>query len=212
MQKILDEYDFEIEENIVNKLDEKYDYDLDKKLVATVRALYKVGKEENLSSDEVDIVNLFLSEEKVSILDFLKIENYNDEEIFEKLGKYAVIELLFDFKELKKELITIIELKREELKFSSNKDFDKLKREIKAIEYKYSEELKSNAYKTIYVLNVVNFYMTSLSKKYTVETSLNIVRRYFSYKGWKLVNNLTKNVDEITKKQRESRTEDYEKL
>lgn len=212
MKKNLNEYDIKFEEDIVNKLDKKYEYDLDKKLVACVNALYKVEKEEILSDDELDIVNLFLAEEKVDFLEFLEIENYDDEEIFGKLGKYAVIELPFDFRKLQKELITILELNREELKFSSNKDYDKLKREIKAIEHKYSEELKSNAYKTIFVLNVVNFYITSLSKKYATKTSLNIIERYFIYKGWKLLNNLTKNVDDITKKQRENRTEDYVKM
>lgn len=212
MKKNLNEYDIKFEEDVVNKLDKKYEYDVDKKLVACVNALYKIGKEEILSDDELDIVNLFLAEEKVDFLEFLEIENYDDEEIFEKLGKHALMELPFDFKELKKELITIIELNREVFKFSSNKDYDKLKREIKVIEHKYSEELKNNAYKTIYVLNAANFYITSLNNKYGLKTSLNITERYFSYKGWKLFNNLTKNVDDITKKQRENRTKDYEQL
>lgn len=212
MQKILDEYDFELEEDIVNKLNEKYDYDLDGKLVATVRALNKVGKEENLTDDELNIVNLFLSEEKVSVLDFLEIENYDDEEIFEKLGKYAVMELPFNFKELVKELWTIIEQNKEEFNFIVGRDYDKLKKEIKAIEQKYPEELKNNSYKTIYVLNAVDFYITSLNDKYSSKASLNITERYFSYKGWKLVNNLAKNVNDIIKKQREKRTENYEQL
>jgi hypothetical protein len=45
-----------------------------------------------------------------------------------------------------------------------------------------------------------------------MEASLDIIERYFSYKGWKLVNSPTKNVNDIIKKQRESRTEDYEEL
>jgi hypothetical protein len=133
---------FEKEIDIVNKLNEQYEFDLDKKLVATVKALNKVGKSKKISSNELDIVNLFLAEEKVSVLEFLETDYFDDEEVFLKLGKYAVMELPFNFKELKKELITIVELNREELKFSDNKDYDKLKREIKKIEKNIVKNLK----------------------------------------------------------------------
>ncbi len=212
MQKILDEYDFEIEEDVVNKLNEKYDYDLDKKLVACVNALHKVGKEKILSDDELDIVNLFLVEEKVSILEFLEIEDYDDEEISVRLGKYAVMELPFNFKELIKEIVVVIEDNKGDFSRFEKKDYNILIRETKAIEKKYSEELKTNEQKTIYVLNAVNFYINSINKKYGVETSLNIIERYISSKGWKLRRNLDKNVNDIIKKQRENRTEDYEQL
>lgn len=199
----------EPEVDAVFEIEKKYKFDLDKKLTATVKALYKVGKNRKLSSDEVKIINLFLSEQRVLYYEFLEIEYYDDEELFNKLGMYAVSELPYNDKELCKEIVTLVKLNKEEFNCIPEKEFNKLLNEIKKMDSRYSEHIDNAENKIVYILDGVQQYVNFLFEKYSVYTSLEITERYFLYKGWKLINGLSKNTNDIIRKQRKARQENY---
>ncbi|MBO0467481.1 hypothetical protein JZO73_08015 [Enterococcus plantarum] len=198
--------------DIVSTLDKKYEYDLDKKLVATIKALNKVSSKGNLTNDDIEIVNLFLSEQRVLIYEFLENEYYDEEELFIKLGRYAVMELPYSSKEFQKEMITLIELNQEEFKNIDSKDYNKLLREIKKVDKVYDNKINNEENSTTFALKVTQQYIDFLNGKYLKGSSLNIIDRYFYLRGWKLLNGLSKSLDDELKKQREDRQKNYFEL